>query len=368
MKKALFTASTYSHIRTFHLPYLRHFQEMGWSVHLACAAPPEQVPYTDDVLNLPFQKKMSSPSNFRAARLLRKKISKENYTFICTHTSLAAFFTRLALFGMKNRPKVVCMAHGYLFDDETPKLKKKILLTAERLMARYTDLLMTMNCWDHATATRYKLGMRVTKVPGIGVDFSKLSKIDSAQRQIKRRELGLPDNAIVLFYAAEFSSRKSQSILIEAMIYLPSNVYLILAGDGVLRGRCKELASSLELDQRVIFPGYVHDIGTWYGLSDAVVSASRSEGLPFNVMEAMYVGIPVIASAVKGHDDLIEDEETGLLYPYGDTEECARQISRLVSSSALKEKLVQQAGENVLQYGLEQVLPIVIDHYQSVNS
>lgn len=368
MKKVLFTASTYSHIRTFHLPYLRHFQEAGWSVHLGCAAPPEQVPYTDGVVNLPFKKKMSSPANFRAAWLLRKKILEENYSFICTHTSLAAFFTRLALLGMKKRPKVVCMAHGYLFDDETPKLKKKILLTAERLMARYTDLLLTMNRWDYETAKQYQLGTRVDKVPGIGVDFSKLSKLDSVQRQIRRQGLGISDNAIVLFYAAEFSSRKSQSVLIEAMTYLPSNIYLILAGDGALFSQCKELVSSLELDQRVIFPGYVRDIGTWYGLSDVAVSASRSEGLPFNVMEAMYAGIPVIASAVKGHDDLIEDGETGLLYPYGDAKECARQISRLISSLDLKEKLVRQAGENVLQYDLTQVLPIVIDQYQSVDS
>lgn len=367
-RKVLFTASTYSHICNFHLPYLKHFQTQGWTVHVACGGKEMALPGADKIIHLPFEKKMGSPSNFKATHLLRKTIADEGYELITTHTSLASFFTRLALVGMRKRPRVVNMVHGYLFDDDTPKLKRQVLLAAERLMAPYTDLLLTMNWWDHSTARRYQLGKKIVKVPGIGVDFSRLDDIDPDWVKTTRSAFGIPEDGFVLFYAAEFSSRKSQSVLIHVMERLPENVFLILAGEGALMGECWDLVRSLELTHRVILPGHVSGVGKWYAMSDAAVSSSRSEGLPFNIMEAMYTGLPVVASSVKGHEDLIQDEKTGLLYPYGDADACATQILRLLHDPLLRENLARQARESVLAYSLDKVFPVVTEQYESLVS
>lgn len=366
-KKILFTASTYSHIRNFHLPYLEYYQERGWEVHAACGGTVQELSCADRVIHLPLKKSMGSPDNFRAARLLRRVIRQEGYSLITTHTALAAFFTRLALLGIKNRPPLANMVHGYLFDDDTPFLKQQLLLTAERITAPCTDLLLTMNDWDHQTALRYRLGKRIESIPGIGVDFSRMRQYSPSSRQAARRKLGVSDDSFVLFYAAEFSSRKSQEVLIHAMKKLPPHILLILAGDGAQLESCRALAESLGLTERISFPGYIHSVGAWYPLADAAVSASRSEGLPFNIMEAMYAGIPVVASSVKGHTDLITDGQTGLLYPYGDSAACAEQILRLAKSPELCGALGAQARESVLQYSLEQVFPTVLDRYASLS-
>lgn len=366
MKKVLFTASTYSHIRNFHLPYLQAFRQEGWQVDVGCAGAPEEIPHADGVWELPFEKKMSAPANFKAARKLRRLVEQEEYDLICTHTSLAAFFARLALLGMKHRPHVVNMVHGYLFDGESPWLKRQILLSAERLTAPCTDLLLTMNEWDFETAKKYRLGKRVANVPGIGVDFFRLSENDPELSLARRREFGIDDDAFVLFYAAEFSSRKSQRVLIEAMAELPEEAVLVLAGQGALLEECRGLANRLGVGHRVIFPGYVTDVAVWYGAADAAITSSRSEGLPFNVMEAMCCGLPVVASAVKGHTDLIEDGETGLLYPYGDAVACAARIRRLMEDGALREQIAKRANEQVAQYALERVMPVVMEEYRSV--
>lgn len=360
-KKVLFTASTYSHIRTFHLPYLQRFQEEGWTVHVACGGTPCELP-ADEIIPLPLKKRMAAPENFRAAGLLRRKMEQEGYGLITTHTSLAAFFTRLALRGMKSRPPVVNMVHGYLFDSDTNPLKRQVLLAAERMTAPCTDLLLVMNRWDYEEAARRRLGARVETVPGIGVDFDRLS----AGKPLTRQEMGLPENAFVLFYAAEFSKRKSQSVLLRALAQLPEDVYLVLAGEGVLWEECRTLARTLGVDHRVKFPGYIQNAGAWYTLADAAVSASRIEGLPFNIMEAMYVGTPVIASAVKGHEDLITHEETGLLYPYGDADACSAEILRLRNNEALRVKLAEQAKAQMPSYGIEEVLPQVMAKYESL--
>lgn len=362
-RRVLFTASTYSHIVNFHLPYLRKFQEEGWTVHAACGGKPAPVPYADAVLEFPLKKSMWSPGNLKAAVSLRDNMRKEGYDLIITHTSLAAFFTRLALRGLKERPVVVNMVHGYLFDDETPWLKREVLLAAERWMASDTDLVLTMNRWDYEAAQKHRLGRKVVRIPGVGVDFSRFDEVPAETRRRLRQELGIPEDAFVLIYAAELSARKSQAVLIRAMGRLPETVLLVLAGEGALRGECEALARRLGLEERVLFPGQVRDIPAWYAMADGAVSASRSEGLPFNVMEAMYAGLPVVASEVKGHSDLIENGETGLLYPYGDESACAERVRRLLEDEALRERLARNAKAQVKQYALEQVFPVVWGQY-----
>ena len=446
MKKVLFTASNDTHIRHFHLPYLKAFRDKGYEVHVACGGNTETLTgCADRVLRLPFRKSMGAPENFAAASQLRKLIQTEGYSLITTHTSLAAFFTRLACKGLKNRPPLVNVAHGYLFDDDTPFYRKRILLDAERLTAPETDLLLTMNEYDTMMAKRYKLGRRQARIPGIGVDFSRLerdstvsrlerisassptkdsafsteeeitfsrsekdsapgserdstlsrleadSKLSRSERDfalspegdstisrqerdsaispdggstLSRAALGLTEDAFVLLYAAEFSKRKSQETLIRAMKFVPISAILVLAGDGKELTACRELVRSLELSRRVMFLGYRRDMASLYILADAVVCPSRMEGLPFHVMEAMYMGKPVAASAVKGHTDLIEHGRTGLLFPYGDAKSCARQIRTLMSSEKLRQRLSAAAKEQTEAYALERVLPSVMEQYE----
>lgn len=358
-KKVLMTASVYSHILNFHQPYLREFQRLGWETHVGCQNIPDSAPHTDRTIELPFKKSMFSLSNLQAVRIMRRTIKAEHYDLIVTHTSLAAFFTRLAVKGMKARPGLVNVMHGYLFDEHTPLFKRQLLLGAERLTAAQTDLLLVMNEWDHRTARRYRLGKRIEKIPGMGVDFSRL---DSATREDGlrlRKELGIPEDAFVLIYPAEFSKRKSQHVLIEAMPYLPEQVRLVLCGEGDRQRACKALVEELGVQGRVLFPGQIGDITSWYRMADALAASSRSEGLPFNIMEAMYCGLPVIASAVKGHRDLIEDGKNGLLYPYGDVKACAACVRRLMEGAVSG----TEPTRSTEKYALPQVLPQVFAAY-----
>ena len=364
--KVLITASGFGHIAHFHTPYLRAFRDAGWEVHVACAGEPRALDGVKTCVSVPFHKKMSSPDNFRAARLLRQLMRRERYDLVITHTSLAAFFTRLATFGVRPRPKLINMVHGYLFDDDTPFLKRQILLAAERLMARRTDLLLTMNDYDRRLAARYRLGRRMAHVPGLGVDFSAFDALEPDAGKTLRAALGIAPESFVVFYAAEFSPRKNQALLLRALSRLPERVTLVLAGEGALREDCMALAKDLGVGKRVLFPGFVQQPATWFQMADAVVSSSRSEGLPFNLMEAMYAARPVAASAVKGHTDLIRDGENGLLFPFSDADACAAAIARLERDPALCAALGAAAHRDALQYRLERVFPLVWEQYLSL--
>lgn len=384
MPKVLFTASTFSHIINFHLPYLRKFKQLGWRVHVACGASAAAglplIAEADQIFPLPLEKKMLAAGNFKAVRLLRQKIAAEQYALISTHTSLAAFFTRLALASnIHKRPLVLNMVHGYLFDDQTSPAKRSLLLGAEKMTAGRTDLLLTMNRWDLAAAQRYHLGRQIDFIPGVGVDFARFAVVQPVDGQRLRAELGLRPEDFILIYAAEFSGRKSQHILLQALSRLavePHNLpvggrlVLLLPGQGALLDDCRRLAAEQGLMQTnserplVIFPGQQPNMPLWYAAADAAVSSSRSEGLPFNIMEAMYAGLPVVASDVKGHADLLAD--CGLLYPYGDAAACAVQLARLWQQPQLAWELAAKAKSNVEQYSLGQVLPQVWAQYEKL--
>lgn len=362
--KLLYAASAYIHLMNFHRPYLRAFRERGWEVHALCADPKGDIPEADRTIAAPFRKKMSAPDNFIAALRIRRLVREEGYALIIVHTSLAAFFVRLALKGLRQRPKLINMVHGYLFDDDTPAPKRQILLAAEKLTAPQTDLLITMNRYDHALAQRERLAARELYVPGVGVDFSRFASASPEAGRRLRASLGIPEGDYVLLCAAELSGRKSQPVLIRALRELPERVRLVLAGSGAEQESCAALAQELGLEERVLFPGHVGNIGDWYAMADAVVTASRIEGLPFNVMEAMVLRKPVVASRVKGHEDLIEDGRTGLLYPYGDASACAAAVRRLMADPALGESLAAEAAAQIGQYALERVFPQVMAAYE----
>lgn len=363
MRRVLFTASTYSHIVNFHRPYLREFKRRGWEVDVACGGTVMAIPEADHVIHIPFEKEISSLKNVEVMFLLRRLICSVRYDLVTCHTSLASFFTRMAVRGMPHRPKVVCTAHGYLFVDGSPGKDQLLLGGAEALAAPVTDLLLTMNSWDDQYARAHKLGRRIAKIPGVGVDFSRFTPVSEEERRRIRASLGFGPDAFLLVYAAEFSKRKSQKVLIRALSKLPDNVGLLLPGRGGLLDECKDYAEYLEVSHRVVFPGQAADMNPWYAAADCAVSSSRSEGLPFNIMEAMYCGLPVVATDVKGNCDLVRSEQTGLLFPYGDAERCARQVMRLMEDPELAGRLAKAGQDSVRPYSLEAVLPQVLEEY-----
>lgn len=365
--RVLFVASTASHILNFHQPYLAAFVQRGFQVDVACGKITADIPQVHKMIAIPFQKSMTSLDNIRATHQLRELILEGQYTLISCHTSLASFFTRLAVKGMRHRPLIVSTSHGYLFDDAS-SMKSRILLGgAEKLVRSDTDLLMTMNQWDDTYARSHQLGKQIVKIPGMGVDFSRFDCYDTKEQIFaQRRAMQLEQDAFVLIYAAEFSKRKNQSQLIRSMKQLPPNVVLILPGDGALKQACMDLARALDVDKRVIFPGHVSNMSLWYAVSDVVVSASRSEGLPFHIMEAMYCGLPAVASDVKGHSDLIENYQNGILFPFDDYTICADAILSLLEDRSLCASLGQAAKASVAKYDIHTVLPQVMAQYESL--
>lgn len=316
MRKILYCASTLSHIRNFHLPYLKAFHDQGYEVWVA-ANEEDSIPYADHVVALPFAKSLISLQNIKAIFLAKKILKEQHFEFISTHTALASAVVRAAVLLLRKRPKVFCTVHGYLFN-ENDGIKKWIYLLPEKICAHVTDVLMVMNQEDYEIAQKHHLYKKhLHFIHGIGFESSQFQPVSLEKKLQGRKKLGFHDRDFLLVYAAEFSRRKNQEVLIRAFakaVPEAPNAHLLLAGTGALLEQCINMVKELHMEDRIHFLGYVQNMEDLYPICDVAVSSSKTEGLPFNVMEAMACGLPVLISDIKGHRDLVENQKEFLFH------------------------------------------------------
>jgi glycosyltransferase EpsD len=296
------------HLNDFHTSVICGLAEMGYEMHIACRDA-DTFPYEYKRVEIPFSKSYFSIDNIRSFFRLRSLIKRENIDVVSTHTALAGFVTRIAVKTIKSKKRPNCLhtAHGYLFGKNS-LISGRFTYIFERLCKSVTDLIMTMNTKDNKYAKRLvKKNGKVVAIQGMGVDNSRYFPAEQREKEKLRETLHLPDG-IIIFCAAEFSRRKNHETLIRAMRgilrELP-NAFLLLAGDGARLGKILRLAVRLGVEKNVIFLGYVKDTAPYLRASDIAVSASFSEGLPIGISEAIACGLPVTASRVKGHSDML---------------------------------------------------------------
>ena len=364
MKKILFAASTLSHIENFHIPYLKYFKEQGFEVHIMGKENNKlPIPYVDKVFPINFEKNMFSFKNFISAFKISKLIKKEKYSTISTHTILASFFTRLGIMlSLKKHPLVINTVHGYLFDENSDFIKKVIMILAEKFVRPVTDTILVMNSTDYEIAKKYNLYKKnLYSIDGMGINASKFPFSTEENKSYLREKYNIPKDDFLLIYVAEFSKRKNQQFLIDSIKILISegynNVKLLLLGDGVLLDDMKQYSKTLGIEDNIIFKGYIKEVCNYYQISDICVSSSRIEGLPFNIMEAMSTGLPVIASKIKGHIDLVNPGENGFLYEYNNINEFCNHVKVLFNDRNLLNNMKISSHNLSKNYSLESVFP-----------
>ena len=363
MKKILFVASTLSHIENFHIPYLEQFKKQGYVVHvMGKPNNKSMIQYADKIIPISFEKSMLSIKNFVIAFKIAKIIESENYDIINLHTTLAAFFARLGIMFCFKRPKLVInIVHGYLFDDKSSFVKKTIMLLAEKFTKCVTHVVIVMNSSDYDIAKKYKLYKdNIYLINGMGIDFSLFPPILFEDKIALREKYNFSKDAFLLIYVAEFSKRKNQKFLLNSIKKLVDdgfkNIKLVLLGDGKFLNELKTYTQELGINNNVVFTGYTKETCTYYQMSDLCVSSSRSEGLPFNIIEAMSVGLPIVASKVKGHTDLVCENENGFLFEYNNIHEFCDYVKTIYEDKELLHLMKSKSQELAKNYSLNAVL------------
>jgi glycosyltransferase involved in cell wall biosynthesis len=184
-----------------------------------------------------------------------------------------------------------------------------------------------------------------------------------------RRKWDVPEQAIVIGCVARLSPVKNHDVLLEAFAKLRaahSEVMLVIIGDGDARASLETLTRTLEIKASVRFLGELPEGTNHHRAWDIAVLASRSEGFPNTLVEAMAAAKPVVATAVGGNVDAVIDGVTGFLVPPDDAEELANALARLVNDGELRRMLgdagLQRAQESYRASSVLQTIQAMYKH------
>lgn len=313
MKKVLFTATVDSHIRQFHLPYLKWFKEHGYEVHVATNGN-EEIPFCDVKHKISFERSPIKINNLKAIHNLKKIIEKEKFDIIHCHTPMGSVVTRVAAINArkKYRTKVIYTAHGFHFFKGAPLINWIVFYPIEFLLSNITDCIITINDEDYQLAKKNFHADKIELVYGVGINEEKFNiEMSKEEEDELKEELKIKEEDFVIIYPAELSKRKNQGMLLKAIQLLKQqgirNIKVLLPGIDSMNGKYKKMAKKMKIEEQIIFLGYRKDIPKLMKLSNLAVSTSKQEGLPVNIMEAMFMNLPIIATNCRGNRDLIKN-------------------------------------------------------------
>ena len=146
---------------------------------------------------------------------------------------------------------------------------------------------------------------------------------------------GVPVVAMV----ARFEPQKDYACLLRALAGVAGPWRAVLVGDGPTRPAAEALARELGIAERVSFLGSRDDVAGILASAHVFALATRWEGLPITILEAMRAGLPVVASDVGGVSEAVLEGENGFVVPSGDPDRLGNRIDQLCAGAALRNRM-----------------------------
>lgn len=278
----------------------------------------------------------------RPARRLRRLVHRDNIDVIVANSFKSYLVARIACVGV--RCVVIPWVHSIPL-----VLDGAVRRRLFHWLSRRDTIVFSSNAIKNAHQSSVHGGK--SSVVYYGVDDPYAGESSRPYDRSMRRELGVPDEALVLCYIAEFIEWKDHATLLAAFDRLEKrlNAHLLLIGTGQRLDEMKKLALSLKCGTSVHFLGPRMDARRILGIIDLYVHPSRGEGFGLAVVEAMLAGRPVVASRDGAFIEYIDDGGNGILFKAGDDLDLAAQITALADDRMRALRIGRQARAFALQ-------------------
>jgi len=359
--KILYVSALMETINAFLVPHIKMLLEKGNIVECACNINTnihkELLDNNVRINNIDFSRNPIKINYNKVIKQIKKLQDDNQYDLIHVHTPIASFLTRFAL--KKYKCKIIYTAHGFHFYKGAPLLNWVIYYNLEKLAARWTDTIITINKEDLKRAEKFKLRNNgsVKFMHGVGVekiDINMISDIDQY-----RESLDLKKEDFVVMILADINKNKNHIQIIKAMNLLVKkypNIKVIFAGTGVLENKLKTIVKNHKLDENIKFIGYRKDVYELIQCSDCVGLFSKREGLGKCLLEGMTMKKALIATDTRGPRELIDNNKNGYLVKVGDYKQTSCALEKLYINRDNLESFGLYSKNKVKKYYIDNVL------------
>lgn len=327
MRNILILTTVSGFLDKFEKDDTRILQDMGYTVHYAANMNEQHYPFDEeeirqmgirihhiDIARSPYMFRY----NCRAAIQLRKIIRNNHICAIHCHTPVGGMLGRLMGCWFPDL-KIVYTAHGFHFYKGAPFINNSVYYTVERVLARHTDILVVINKEDYENAKKFHLrkGGTVCRIPGVGLDLQRFRPLSPGEKQEARERLGIGREEYFIVSVGELNENKNQQIILRALDQMRkegadiSHIRYGICGDGFWKEKLQQQIADLRLEGIVTMYGYCSHVPEILGCADVSVFPSRREGLGMAGLEALALGIPLLAADNRGTREYMQPGMNG---------------------------------------------------------
>lgn len=330
-------------------PQLETFGRAGYEV-LTASAPGPHVAWLRDrgigheTLHA-VSRAFSPAGDARALAELYRLFRRLSPDIVHTHNPKTGVLGRLAA-RAAGVPVVVNTQHGLYAQPGDPWPRRALVYAAERLAAACSDAELVQSAEDLETLARLGVPRARLHLLGNGIDLVRFDpdRVGRGRREALRRSLGFRPHDVVCGAVGRLVAEKGYRDLFAAVARLRSTdpgIRFVVVGP--FEPEKPDAIGTDEIDAAgamgVRFLGMRSDMPDLYSAMDLYVLASHREGFPRSAMEAAAMGLPIVATDIRGCREVVDDGVTGLLVPRGNPDALAAAIARLGSDPVLRARL-----------------------------
>jgi glycosyltransferase involved in cell wall biosynthesis len=270
----------------------------------------------------------------RAIFEIRKVLKETKPDVVATHSSKAGLIGRIAAWSL--RIPTIFTAHGWAFTEGVSPKKRKFYVAIEKAIGKITNQVITVSHYDRHLAISNQV-----------LPMHKIKTVHNGVLPIKQTEqLNQNKSPVNILMVARFDVPKRQLNLIRACEKLGDIPWhLSFVGDGTKLEEAQRYVVKRNLHDRVLFYGGMDFIEIPLSKSNLFVLLSDYEGLPLSILEAMQVGLPILATDVGGVKEAVIDSENGFLIPKGNEALLRQRLTQLLTDVSLRESMGQRSKE-----------------------
>lgn len=321
-----------------------------------------------DIYVIQMTREIKIKQDLKSTFEVRKLLKKIKPDILYLHSSKAGAYGRIAML-FNHKTKILYNAHGWYFNANMSKKKKKIIALIEKVLSIKTDKIINISQSEYDSAIKYKISpAKKMCIIENGIDFKKFEGCDKYRKET-RNKYNIKDNEIVIGVVGRLSEQKDPITTIKAFneVYKENNkARLMYVGSGELEDEVIQYAKKYGLQNLVTITGWVDNTEKYIPAFDIAILPSKWEGFGLAIIEYMACDKPIIASNVGGISDIIKNMKNGLLINKESPNELYDKIIELLNNKSLYKIIIENNEIEKEKYDIKIMIEKSIDIIEGV--